>query len=90
MLAAVTVTGDDGRIHRGFAGNAVFAGGDVHQRIEEEQVLGKRRHQTKPQVVALQMHQFVRQRHVQVVVAHALQATRRQQQHRTPRADQLR
>ena len=90
VLAAMAVAGDHRGIDRRLAGDRVLAGRQVHQRVEEEQVLGQRRHQPQPQVMALQVHQLVGQGHVQVVVAHARQATRRQQQHRPPGADQLR
>ena len=73
-----------GGIAGDFAGEGVFAGGQVRDRMEEEQVLRERRHPRPPEVAALQVRQFVVQGHAQVVVAHRGEGGGRQHQHRTP------
>lgn len=60
-----------------FAGKGVFARGQVSDRVEEEQVLRERRHPCPPQIAALQVCEFMVQRHVQVVVVHRGDAGRR-------------
>ena len=54
----------DGGVARGFTRDDVLARGQVRQRVEEEDPLGQRRHQTQPQVPATDVHQLVADRHL--------------------------
>ena len=87
VATGTPMPGHHGGIAGRFAGDAVFAHGQVQQRVEEEQVARQHRHHAPPQVAALQVGQLVGQRHVQRI---GLDAGGRQQQHRAPWPHQLR
>ena len=89
FVRAMAIARDHCGVASGFPCECVLTCGEVRERVEKEKVLRHRRQQTPPQVTALQVDQFMGQRHVQFIGVHGPCVIVRQQQDGIPRANQL-